>query len=90
MLILNEPANGLDPGGIVWIRTLLSDFAGGGGTVLLSSHLLAEVHATADHLVIIDRGRVVASGTQRSLLASTGQTVEELFLSLTAPKEEVR
>jgi ABC-2 type transport system ATP-binding protein len=90
VLILDEPANGLDPEGIAWIRTELRDFAGRGGTVLLSSHLLAEVQATADHLVIIDQGRVVASGTQRSLLAGTGQTLEELFLSLTTPKETVR
>ncbi len=90
VLILDEPANGLDPEGIAWIRTLLRDFAARGGTVLLSSHLLAEVQATADHLVIIDQGRVVASGTQASLLAGTGQTLEELFLSLTTPKETVR
>ena len=90
VLILDEPANGLDPEGIAWIRALLRDFAARGGTVLLSSHLLAEVQATADHLVIIDRGRVVASGTQASLLAGSGQTLEELFLSLTTPKETVR
>jgi ABC-2 type transport system ATP-binding protein len=90
VLILDEPANGLDPEGIAWIRTLLRDFAARGGTVLLSSHLLAEVQATADHLVIIDQGRVVASGTQASLLSGTGQTLEELFLSLTTPKEIVR
>jgi ABC-2 type transport system ATP-binding protein len=90
VLILDEPANGLDPEGIAWIRTLLRDFAARGGTVLLSSHLLAEVQATADHLVIIDQGRVVASGTQASLLAGTGQTLEELFLSLTTPKETLR
>jgi ABC-2 type transport system ATP-binding protein len=90
VLILDEPANGLDPEGIAWIRTLLGDFAARGGTVLLSSHLLAEVQATADHLVIIDQGRVVASGSQASLLAGTGQTLEEVFLSLTTPKETVR
>jgi ABC-2 type transport system ATP-binding protein len=89
VLVLDEPANGLDPGGVAWIRALLRDFASRGGTVLLSSHLLAEVHATADHLVIIDQGRVVASGTQRSLLAGTGQSLEELFLSLTTPRETV-
>ena len=86
VLILDEPANGLDPEGIAWIRELLRDFARHGGTVLLSSHLLAEVQATADRLVIIDHGRVIASGTQRSLLAGSGQTLEELFLTLTAAK----
>jgi ABC-2 type transport system ATP-binding protein len=90
VLILDEPANGLDPEGIAWIRALLRDFAARGGTVLLSSHLLAEVQATADHLVIIDRGRVVAGGTQASLLAGAGQSLEGLFLSLTTPKERVR
>ena len=83
ILILDEPANGLDPEGIAWIRELLRDFARRGGTVLLSSHLLTEVQATADRLLIIDHGRVIASGTQHSLLAGNGQTLEELFLSLT-------
>jgi ABC-2 type transport system ATP-binding protein len=89
VLILDEPANGLDPEGIAWIRELLRGFADRGGTVLLSSHLLAEVQATVDHLIIIDHGRVIASGTQRSLLAGTGQTLEDLFLSLTTPKDKV-
>ena len=62
VLILDEPANGLDPEGIAWIRTLLHDFADRGGTVLLSSHLLAEVQATADHLVIIDQGASSPAG----------------------------
>jgi ABC-2 type transport system ATP-binding protein len=86
VLILDEPANGLDPEGIAWIRELLRDFARRGGTVLLSSHLLTEIQATADRLVIIDHGRVIASGTQHSLLAGSGQSLEELFLSLTAAK----
>jgi ABC-2 type transport system ATP-binding protein len=90
VLILDEPANGLDPEGIAWIRALLRDFAGHGGTVLLSSHLLAEVQAAADHLIIIDHGRVIASGTQQALLAGSGQTLEELFLSLTARKDRVQ
>jgi ABC-2 type transport system ATP-binding protein len=61
-LILDEPANGLDPEGIAWMRTLLRDFADRGGTVLLSSHLLHEVQATADHLIVISDGAVVAAG----------------------------
>lgn len=70
-LILDEPANGLDPEGIAWMRTLLHDFADRGGTVLLSSHLLHEVQATADHLVVISGGAVVAAGRLDDLLASS-------------------
>jgi ABC-2 type transport system ATP-binding protein len=70
-LILDEPANGLDPEGIAWMRTLLRDFADHGGTVLLSSHLLHEVQATADHLVVIAGGAVVAAGRLDDLLASS-------------------
>jgi ABC-2 type transport system ATP-binding protein len=72
VLILDEPANGLDPEGIAWMRRLLRDFADRGGTVLLSSHLLHEVQATVDHLVVISRGAVVASGPMATLLASSG------------------
>jgi ABC-2 type transport system ATP-binding protein len=70
-LILDEPANGLDPEGIAWMRTLLRDFADHGGTVLLSSHLLHEVQAIADHLVVISGGAVVAAGRLDELLASS-------------------
>ncbi|MBI4933168.1 MAG: ATP-binding cassette domain-containing protein [Actinobacteria bacterium] len=70
-LILDEPANGLDPEGIAWMRTLLRDFADHGGTVLLSSHLLHEVQATADHLVVISNGAVVTAGRMDDLLASS-------------------
>ena len=75
VLILDEPANGLDPQGIIWMRRLLREFADGGGTVLLSSHLLHEVDAIADQLVLINRGKVVAKGAKSELLASTGTLV---------------
>jgi ABC-2 type transport system ATP-binding protein len=85
VLILDEPANGLDPDGIAWIRALLRDFAGRGGTVLLSSHLLAEIQATADQLVIISAGRIVARGALTDLLAGPEQSLEDMFLALTGP-----
>ena len=75
VLILDEPANGLDPAGIRWMRDLLHDFAGRGGTVLLSSHLLREMEAVADRLVVIGRGRIVAQGTKDELLRQAGAFV---------------
>jgi ABC-2 type transport system ATP-binding protein len=75
VLILDEPANGLDPPGMRWMRGLLRDFADRGGTVLLSSHLLHEVEALADRLVIIDLGHIVAEGARDELLARSGTLV---------------
>ncbi|GAB3249559.1 ABC transporter ATP-binding protein [Kineosporia babensis] len=75
VLILDEPANGLDPAGIRWMRDLLRGYANDGGTVLLSSHLLHEIEVIADDLVVIGRGRIVASGTKASLLQQAGTTV---------------
>ncbi len=69
-LILDEPANGLDPEGIRWLRTLLRDLAAQGRTVLVSSHVLAEVAQTADDVVILRRGRFVAQSDVSSLTAS--------------------
>ncbi|HWC22877.1 MAG TPA: ATP-binding cassette domain-containing protein [Flexivirga sp.] len=84
VLVLDEPANGLDPAGIRWMRGLLRDFADGGGSVLLSSHLLREIEAIADELVIIGRGRVVTAGHTKQLIDAAGGDLEELFLTLTA------
>jgi ABC-2 type transport system ATP-binding protein len=75
ILILDEPANGLDPAGIHWMRGLLRSYAAEGGTVLLSSHLLREVEKIADDLVLIGRGRIVAHGTKEDLLHSRGSYV---------------
>ena len=75
VLILDEPANGLDPQGIHWMRGQLRRFADGGGTVLLSSHLLHEVQIVADDLVMIGRGRIVAMGSKEELLSRGGTTV---------------
>jgi len=72
MLILDEPANGLDPAGIRWMRGLLRGYAERGGTVLLSSHLLNEVELIADKMILIGNGRIVASGDRASLLGIAG------------------
>ncbi|WP_183095919.1 ABC transporter ATP-binding protein, partial [Nocardioides stalactiti] len=84
VLILDEPANGLDPAGIRWMRDLLREFADQGGTVLLSSHLLHEIEVIADDIVVIGNGRIVAGGTKEELLASTGtlaRAADPAFLS---------
>jgi len=75
VLILDEPANGLDPAGIRWMRDLLRDYADGGATVLLSSHLLHEIEVIADDLVVIGQGRIVAQGTKAELLEAAGTLV---------------
>jgi ABC-2 type transport system ATP-binding protein len=75
VLILDEPANGLDPAGIRWMRDVLTGFARQGGTVLLSSHLLHEIEVIADDLVVIGQGKIVAQGTKAELLASAGTLV---------------
>jgi ABC-2 type transport system ATP-binding protein len=76
VLILDEPANGLDPEVMRWMRGLLRGFADRGGTVLLSSHLLAEVEAVADRMIIIGDGRIQAQGSRAELLTASGTIVE--------------
>jgi ABC-2 type transport system ATP-binding protein len=75
VLILDEPANGLDPQGIHWMRGLLRHLADEGRTVLLSSHLLGEVQIIADEIVMIGRGRIVAQGPKEELLRAKGARV---------------
>jgi ABC-2 type transport system ATP-binding protein len=75
VLILDEPANGLDPAGIRWMRDLLRGYADRGGTVLLSSHLLHEIEVIADDIVMIGNGRIVSQGAKSDLLDSTGTVV---------------
>ena len=82
VLILDEPSNGLDPEGVRWLRGLLRGFAAEGGTVLVSSHLLAEVAQTVDSVVIIDGGRLIAQGPVAELTAG-GAGLEETFFQLT-------
>jgi ABC-2 type transport system ATP-binding protein len=82
LLILDEPANGLDPAGIHWLRTLIRRFADHGGTVLVSSHVLAEIAQTADHVLIIDHGRLRAAAPLDEL-TSRGENLEDMYLALT-------
>src|SRR5258705_395624 len=72
VLILDEPANGLDPEGIRWMRDLLKRLADEGRTVLVSSHLLSEMEILADDLVIIAAGKLIAQGTVEEVIASIG------------------
>ena len=82
LLILDEPANGLDPEGIRWLRGLLRDFAAEGGTVLVSSHMLAEVAQTIDSAVIVHHGRLVVQAPVAELTAG-GTDLETAFFHLT-------
>jgi ABC-2 type transport system ATP-binding protein len=82
VLILDEPVNGLDPEGIRWIRTLLRDLAAQGRTVLVSSHLISEIAHTADQLIVIGQGRLLAQTTVAELSARAS-SLEEAFFQLT-------
>jgi ABC-2 type transport system ATP-binding protein len=82
LLVLDEPANGLDPAGVHWLRSFLRWFAEQGRTVLVSSHMLAEAAQTVDQVVIIHHGRLLASGRLDEITESGG-TLEDVFLGLT-------
>ena len=86
-LLFDEPANGLDPAGIRWLRELLRSLAAEGRTVLLSSHLIGEVALTADRLVVVGRGRLLAETTVRELEARSG-SVEDGYFELTGASTE--
>lgn len=85
LLILDEPANGLDAAGVHWLRGFLRQYAAGGGTVFVSSHLLAEVAQTVDRVVIIDGGSLVADVAMDEV--ADGRSLEELYLDLTVREE---
>jgi ABC-2 type transport system ATP-binding protein len=87
VLILDEPANGLDPAGVRWLRTFLRELAREGRTVLVSSHLLAEVAQTVDQVLIIDHGRLLADGPLDDISAN-GRSLEDVYLQLT--EDQVR
>jgi ABC-2 type transport system ATP-binding protein len=82
ILILDEPANGLDPEGVRWLRDMLRGFANEGGTVLISSHILAEVANTVDSVVIIDHGALVRQAPLAELTDGTGD-LEDVYFKLT-------
>ena len=86
VLILDEPANGLDPHGIRWLRQTLRDLSAEGKAVLVSSHQLDEVARMADDVIVIDRGRMLRQGTLAELTGEGETTLEDLFLDLTDGK----
>ena len=87
VLVLDEPFNGMDPEGIVWMRGFLRSLAAEGRAVLVSSHLMSELQDAADHLVIVGRGRVIADTSMRELLAAASG--DRVMVRSTAPPEAV-
>lgn len=87
-LVLDEPTNGLDPAGIRWFRKFIHNQSAQGKTVLLSSHLLSEVEAIADDVVIIDHGCVIAAGELHSVMQNL-ESLEDVFFSLTEGEDKL-
>jgi ABC-2 type transport system ATP-binding protein len=92
VLLLDEPVNGLDPEGVLWVRTLMRSLAAEGRTVLLSSHLMSEMALTADHLIVIGRGRLLADADVSEFVhtAGPGASLEDAYMRLTASSVEYR
>jgi ABC-2 type transport system ATP-binding protein len=91
ILIFDEPVNGLDPEGIAWIRGLMRGLAAEGRTILVSSHLISEMALTAEHLLVIGRGRLLADAGIDEFVASTGApTLEEAYFKVTQDAVEYR
>ncbi|MFJ1793061.1 ABC transporter ATP-binding protein [Kitasatospora griseola] len=88
VLLLDEPVNGLDPEGIHWIRTLMRDLAAEGRTVLVSSHLMGEMALTADHLIVIGRGRLITDTPTADFLAAAART--DVLVRCSAPERLAR
>lgn len=89
VLVLDEPGNGLDPEGVHWLRGLLRTFADRGGTVLVATHVLAEVTQLADHVVVIAGGRLLHEGPLQEI-AAAGSGLEQAYLALTRAAHEER
>jgi ABC-type multidrug transport system ATPase subunit len=90
VLVLDEPANGLDPAEVRALREYLRALAGAGAAILISSHLLAEVELLASHVVVLDDGAVRASGSLAELTAGTHGRLEDVFLNLTRSGDVAR
>jgi ABC-2 type transport system ATP-binding protein len=86
VLILDEPANGLDPAGVAWLRGLLRTLASEGRTILVASHMLSEVAQTVDHLVIVSEGQLRFAGPLGEI-GETNEALESVFLHLTSAPE---
>jgi len=89
VLVFDEPVNGLDPEGIRWIRTLMKSLAGQGRTVFVSSHLITEMAVTAERLIVIGGGRLLADTTVAEL-SGRSESLEDAFLDLTSGTTEYR
>jgi ABC-2 type transport system ATP-binding protein len=87
VLMFDEPVNGLDPDGVRWIRDLMRSLAAEGRTILLSSHLMSEMALTADHIVIVGRGKLIAEATVQEL-TTRYPSLEDAYLALTASSLE--
>jgi ABC-2 type transport system ATP-binding protein len=95
ILMMDEPFNGMDPEGIVWMRGFLRTLAGQGRAILVSSHLMSELQDVAGHLVVVGRGRVIADTSVAELLAASGdrpalRSLEEAYLELTRDQADYR
>jgi ABC-2 type transport system ATP-binding protein len=84
VLLFDEPINGLDPEGILWLRTLMKDLAAEGRTVFVSSHLMSEMALTAEHLIVIGRGRLLADTTIREFIEANSRS----FVRIRTPEPE--
>jgi ABC-2 type transport system ATP-binding protein len=88
ILMLDEPVNGLDPEGILWIRNLMKSLAAEGRTVFVSSHLMSEMENTADHLLVIGRGRLIADAAVAEFIA--GSSAQSVWIRTPQPRALVR
>ncbi|MCW2876524.1 MAG: transporter, partial [Sphaerisporangium sp.] len=89
ILLFDEPVNGLDPEGILWIRELMKSLAAEGRTVFVSSHLMSEMALTADHLIVIGRGRLLADASMAEFVKGSA-SLEEAFMRLTTGSVDYR